>query len=159
MSILTEQTNYVQMLAPSADRFNGDPVSDIVSLENYNHFTGYIDCGASTADVDLTITVQEQTSSTGAGARNIDFRYRLRASADTWGTLTAATTAGVDPSTATTGGWTLAVEVDAAELAAGYSWLSLTVTESTDSVAVPASIHAILSEPRFAGETPLTALS
>jgi len=159
MSMLTGNTLFVPLIVPKADVFASASTSDVFKMTNHNHATMYVHCGASSADADVTITVQEQTSSTQAGAVDIGFNYRTRATGDTWGALTAATTAGVDPSTATLGGWTVAIELDADELSDGSNWVSLTVTESTDSVAIVGGAFAILSECRYAEDVIATAIA
>lgn len=152
--LLTEQHHVVRALAPDADRYNGDPATDVFNLENYGHITFLLDEGAGGTGT-VKIEVEECTAADGTGATAIAYRYRV-SSGDTWGALTAVAAAGY--TTVAGADKMVAIEIDAKELSDGSNFVRLQLTEVVDDPC-DAAVLAILSEPRYAQDVPLTALS
>ncbi len=147
----TENNRIVQVLAPAADRYNGNPATDIINLANYRHVTFYLQEGAGgtgTAKLEL----MECPDNTGSGAAAIPFKYRVASAIGDFGDIQDAAAAGY--TTAAGADKLVAVEVDAAELSEGNSWAYLQLTEVANSP-VAAGVLAVLSEPRFAQALPV----
>lgn len=143
--IFTESNMVVPVLYPDADRYNTSPASDVVNMKLYSHVTFLLTEGAGVTGT-AVLTVEECTAAAGTGNTAIPFRYRVASTPDTWGAVTAATTAGFE----TTAGANrqYAIEVDAAELSDGYPYVRVQVTESGNAP-VDASMIAILSKARY----------
>jgi len=161
--LLSEGIHIVNGLYPKADAFATSATMDYVSLENYRKATWVIHTGDATGGTaDGVVTVLAATAADGTGATAIAFRYRVCLSSttvDTWGALTAATTAGF----AMTAGDNrmYLVEVDSADVAAGLAnadFVSLKVTEDTDDPIVAGCI-CILSHARYPQAVPISAIA
>lgn len=161
--ILVEQFKFVQALAPAADRWNGNPATDIISLKNYAGIAFLVEQSLSTSTAGtVTFTVQRCTSSTGANASAIPFTYSVRTASDTWSAAAAATSAGyANPSS--TAPSSVLIEIEDQALPAGstlaYNFVRVVGTEASSPPARVASVSAILRNPRFKASTLPTALS
>lgn len=147
---MTEVTKIVNGLSPSADLYNGDPATDVVSMEGYTRCTFVLhQNGASpSSNGNATITVEECTSAAGSGATAIAFKYRKKTTgaSATWGSITAATASGFT---------TTAVEdtiyeifVTDSALSSDSKFVRLKATESTDA-AVIGSVQIFLDGGRY----------
>lgn len=146
----------VKGIDPIADAFAGTVTSDVVNMEGYAYacFTIYKGVGATGTS---TITVLACSDTTPSATSAVPFYYRACTSGDTWGALTAATTAGFT----TTAGSSQMYEiwVDAKELAAsGYGYVQLSAVEVVDS-AVLGGIVIELCNPRYADSIPATSIT
>lgn len=153
----------VNGLYPVADAFASSMTSDYVSLANYRRATFVIHTGNATGGTaDGTVTVLAASDAAGTGAGAVAFKYRVCASSttvDTWGALTAATTAGFSMTAGDN--YLYVVEVDAADIEgadAGNPFVAVKVTEVTDDPVV-AGVICILSDPRYGTSTPQTAIA
>jgi len=104
----------------------------------------------------VTVTVEGATVQAGTSASAVAFKYRLSgvADANTWGAVTAATTAGVSIAS-TDDGKMLWVELDpgAVQTAkADARWVRLTVTPAAGGTATLVSAVGLVS-PRYRGAT------
>ena len=143
--IFSQKNQIVMALAPDADRYNGSPASDVISMKHYGHVCFVVlegDGGVGTA----TITAEECTAADGTGATAIGFRYRLATTGDTWGTLTTVASSGY--LTLAGANKMILIEIGADELSDGSPFVRLQLTED-DSTAVDAAIIAICSEARY----------
>ncbi len=152
--IFTNRHHLVRALEGSADMFDGDPSTDIVDLTNYDHVTFLVQKGAGAVGT-ATLTVHAADDTSGTNKVAMAFDYRVNTSGDTWGDLTAATTAGF---TTTAGAnQAYAIEVTAADvLAAGRAestpfdgkCVYVTATEVADGACV-GGVLAVLSGGRY----------
>ena len=153
MQTFMENNLLAMALAPDADRFNGDPATDVYSLENYDEITFVVIEGAGGVGT-ATITVEECTSAAAAGATAIGFKYKTATTADTtatWSTWSTATSSGHKPAAAANK--MTAVRVRASELSNGSPFVRVQLAED-DSTAVDACVIAILGDCRYSGEVP-----
>lgn len=163
-----ENHHIVAGLYPVADVFDGTKHTDIVCLKNYNKATFLIICGDSTGGAsDGVITVSACDDAAATNAVAMAFKYRTCASSvtvDTWSALTDATDAGFAMNGADN--YMYAIEIEAVDvIAAGQGdatphdadWVRLTHTEDTDDPVV-GTVICILSEPRYPGAVPKTAI-
>lgn len=157
---LIQTLKFVKGLAPAADRWNTNPVTDIVSMANYSKCTFLAhQSGGTTGTVTFTVNAQSDVSATGAVA--IPFRYSVGgtgagAGGDDAGAVTAATAAGF-ASTANADKLYL-IEVDAIDLPAGKPFVSLVCTELVNDP-VNGAVEIILSGSRFPGASQPTAIA
>lgn len=151
----TEHNFPVNVLMPDADRYNGDPSTDIVNLGKYNRAAFIVTEGAGGTGT-ATITVDACDNTTPSNTSAIAFRYRVTSAIGTWGAWAAATTSGY--TTVAGANKQIAIEVTSSELPDGYPYVRLTLTEVADSP-VDAAVECTLSEPRYPGvsmPSPLT---
>ncbi|WP_455387487.1 hypothetical protein [Petrachloros mirabilis] len=130
---------------------------DSVNMENYGHVTFIILFGELTGNAVLTIN-SGATDGTKTTAETFNYRATaadLKAAAgDTLGT--EATSAALTLTAATYEDRMVVVEMDADEFTDGQPFV--TPALSADASELFASITAILSQPRFAKQTPPTAI-
>lgn len=127
-------------------------VSDYFSMENYQHASIIVACGAITNAA--TITVEESDDNSGSDTTAIAFAYHAISSAGVTGARTAATASGF--STGTDNNLIWVIEIEADELSDGYPFL---VVKATDAAANLIAIIPILSGARYAQAAPPAALS
>jgi len=154
--VFTERNHIVMGLDPVADAFAGTVYSDVVNMEAYHHVTFLIYKGVGTTGTS-TVTVQACDNVTPDNRTAVAFKYRYMATTDTWGALTAATTAGF---TTTAGSSEMyAIEVDAQDIvSSGYGYAQIKMVES-DADPVVGAIVIILSKARYAEDVHATAIT
>ena len=144
--ILTEMNFVSVALAPDADALSGTKSTDIYNTKLYNHVTFVLMRGVGVTGTTV-ITVEECTDNAGAGATAIAFKSREGAETGVaLGALTARAAAGY--TTAAGSSKIDVIEIDAADLSDGSSFVRLTLVEGVDSP-VDAAIFAILSEASY----------
>ena len=145
--IFSQNSQSVMALAPDADRWNGDPATDIINTKNYGHVTFYIMEGAGGTGTTV-LTVEECDDVSASNSTAIAFNYRVTAAGggDTFGALTAATAAGY--TTIAGAQKQIIIEIDAAELSDGFPFVRIQTTEAVDSPC-DAAIIAICTKPRY----------
>jgi len=145
--VIAEQAHVVQLFAPVD--VTGGITAQRFSMKNYQHASILVQIGVSAAAPTAIVLKQCQDSS-GTGATAIPFSaYKQEtagASHDVLGARTAVTSAGIAPSA--NDGIFYVIELDANELADGYPWVELSITNGTNSVIASAS--AILTGARYA---------
>lgn len=157
--MLSENMKVIPLaLAPDADRWTGDPASDVVFLKNYNRVSFFLVEGAGGTGAG-TVTVEACDDAVPTNVSEITFRYRTLTTAgglDTWSDWTVAPTTGY----AWAAGANKALEIDVKsdELPEGYPAVRVQMTES-DSTAVDGAIFAIAYEPRYSGNQMPSALA
>lgn len=147
MSHTMAENNYiVTVLAPDADRYNSDPATDIVSLENYDEVTFVISEGAGGTGT-AVVTVEKCTDNAGTGATAIAFKYKQNT---TLGTISTSWTDATASGFTTTAGANkdVYVRVKSEDVSSGGPWVRVQLTESADDPC-DAAVYAILSNPRY----------
>ena len=153
---------------PVADFAAGGVNSDIVSLKNYRRATFLVYTGAvEDADISNLVTVEacDDTTPTNSTAMAFHRRYCLSSTTvDTWGALTAATSSGYNFANQSDAGvanvmWLVEVTADEVEAAAaGYEYVRLCIAETANKTITGGCI-CILSDPRYPGAVPQTAIT
>ena len=133
------------ILTANEDIFNGDPATDVISMENYDSIMFIITKGAGATGT-ATITVESCDDTTPSTATAIAFHYRACTSGNTWGAVTSATTAGF----ATTAGINqcYVIEVQADDLSGSDSFVRMQTTEVVNSPC-DGDILCVLGNPRY----------
>jgi len=134
----------VQVLPPAADRYNANPSTDIVSLENFERVVFVIGAGAGDTGT-ATITLNAASDNSGTGAEAIPFFYRTGAADAVSQNWTQATAAGFTTAAAADG--LHLVMIDAGHLPETKPWVFLTLTEVANDP-VLAGAWALFFEPR-----------
>ena len=136
------------------DTANG-ATGESFSMENWSHASIVITGGAATGASD--VTVSENTDASQSDTTAIAFKYAIETTAggDTLGALTAVSSSGFTMST--NNGTIYVLEIDAADLSAGYNWVTVHFGDPSGSVIV--SAVAILSGGRYAGDESATAIA
>ena len=156
----------VPALVPVADAFAGGVVTEAVSLANYRRATLVVLTGAiEDTGISNLVTLQACTAADGTGATAMAFGRRVlpyTTSVDTWGALTAATSAGYNFAagyTVANGVWM--AEVTADEVAAaldGATFLRANIAETANKT-ITAAAFWILSDPRYPQSVPVGAIA
>lgn len=146
-----------------ADAFDTAATTDYISLASYNRLTFLINTGDATGGTaNGTVTLLASASAAGTSTTALTFKYRVCASStsvDTWGALTDATSSGFSMTAGDNYQYMVEVLADEVEAqAAGKKFVALKVTEVTNDP-VPASVTAILSDPRYPQAVPLQAIA
>jgi len=151
---IAEELHVVNILPPQS--IAGAVTSDVFSLKNYQHATIIVTAGATNADAG-NITIEECDDFTPTNDTAIAFVYYKEetAAGDTLSAKQTATTAGIDVSA--NDNITYVIEIDAAQLSAGYP--NLYLKWSAPGGATLVSAIAILSGARYAGSESATAIA
>jgi len=151
----TEFNSVLPALAPDADRYNGDPDTDIFSLENYSHITFVLSEGAGgTGTAKIVATASDDNA--GSSTEAIAAKYRTWDATNGWGDLTTLATTGY--TTVAGANKIVVVEIDAQDLPAGKPFVYLDLTEVANDPC-DAGILAILSGARYPEADPVDPLS
>jgi len=129
--------------------------TDVLSMENYESVMFIIVKNAGATGTS-TITVESCDTAVPATATAIAFHYKACTSGNTWGAVTAATTAGF----ATTAGadQCYLIEVNSSELSGTDSFVRMKATDLVNA-ACDGAILCILGNPRYAKDVQLDATS
>jgi hypothetical protein len=146
------QQGHVVSILPPVD-INGGKTADSFSMENWSHASIIITMGV-THSTGSVITVSEGTTATTG--TDIAFKMAIEATAlgDTLAALTVVSSSGFTSST--NDGIIYVIELDAADLSAGYHWVTLDL--ATPGGSSIASAVAILSGGRYSGDQSATAI-
>jgi hypothetical protein len=152
--VIAEQDHIVNIL-PSID-VTGGKTAQAFSMKEHGHATILISVGVSAAAF-TKIIVNECSNAAGANAAPIPFALYAQETAgaafDVLGARQQVAAAGYTPSA--NDGIFYVIEIDASELADGFPYIQLQLTNGANSVI--ASAIAILSGSRFAGVSSTTA--
>ena len=166
--MFTQENKIVNALVP-VDGNGTAIVTDIISLENYDHITFILQIGiANTSSASTTNLIANKgedlvTCATGFACK---YRAELTASGDTLGALTALAATGVSIGSGNTEDYNtglafFVIEIDAADLAPTianpFKTVKLSVTMSSHSVLMNAV--AVLSKARFKSADQPTAIA
>lgn len=152
---------------PVADAFSGGIDTDVVSLRDYNRATLVISTGAAEdALISNLVTFNACTTAAKAGTTAMTWHRRDSLSSttvDAWDDLTAVTAAGYNFANQTDNGVSNVIwygEVSAAEVQATVTDAEFVYATIAETVAktITASGIWILSEPKYGGMTPHTAI-
>jgi len=153
MTELIGKVHIIPIIHP-VDTTSAAPTCDVFGMQEYNHATIILQTGTNSKG--FAVTVEECT--TAAEADNTamsEFYYREMETTDTWGALTASggtlTVADGDDN------HVFAIEIDASELTDGYAYVKLTCAAPASGNNYVSAI-AILSEPRFMKDVPVSAI-
>jgi hypothetical protein len=146
----------------------GAQTMDAISLENYGRVTFLFNAGSTAGDTStVTVLADSGTSTTAfdvSGGTAMAFKYRTcawaasPATADTWSSLTDATSSGIALTATTYKSW--AIEVTAADAQAALAGAKTVYLAFADAgSATYGNVLAILSEPRYPGAVPKTAIA
>ena len=155
---LSETHKKVPLLASA--NINAGVDSDSVNMANYHAASFDIIFGPSYAGAAGAIIKLYSGVSVGAKTTAMTFNYRYTggaikaASADIL--TTEATSAALQIATATMVNRLLTIEVDAAQMTAGHSWLTLEIGAEADAGEMTIMAHLVPRYPSAAGTTCLT---
>jgi len=155
--MLSESIKFCKGLAPAADRFNTDPVSDYVNTQGHKRVTFLvIHQGGTTGKATLTVLAATNASGGSAAAQAFTYRRMTTGDSDTNGAPAAATSAGID--TVPAEDTIIEIEVDVASLPDGKPFVALKCTEAVNDP-VTGAVLIILDGARYQGLTPPTAIA
>jgi hypothetical protein len=141
----------IKALAPAADRWNTDPVTDSINLKNHNRLTFLVyQEGGTTGKATVTVLASSDDARTGAVALPFRYRKMTTGTSDTLGSVTAVADTGFD--TTANQDSIYEIEVLSSELPDGKPWVHLKATEAANDP-VNGCVIALLSGPRFGGLT------
>jgi len=153
---------------PVADAFAGGTNTDVISLKNYRRASLLVCTGAvEDADISNLVTVKACTAAAGTGATAMAFHHRTCLSSttvDTWGALTYSASTGYNFADGASNGvanvmWFVEVTADEVQNAlANADFVRFDIAETTDKT-ITAGAIIILSDPRYPGAVPLTAIA
>ena len=151
--VIGEQCHVINAFAP-VDINGAAQVSDVWSMENYSHCTIIVQLGVTGAATTITVEECDDFDPTNDTAIAFSYYAETTAAGDTLSVRTAAGVGGITGST--NDGVMYVIEIDAAQLTAGYP--NLYVKLSNPGAATLASIVVILSGARYAHEASETAI-
>lgn len=161
MSVLTERGMIAQALVPLERAMNTNTAT--INVRDHHEITFLLYKGAGavgTADV----TVEACDDQAASNQTAIDFKYRRAAAGDTWGDLTDVDAGNALRTTANANEmYEIVVDVDAVTAATvnnatGNTYVRLNITQ-VDATVVDHGVLAILTNPRYKGETQRTVLT
>lgn len=152
---VAQEGHVVNVLQPIDIDTASGATSESFSMEGWSHASIIITAGATTGA--SVVTVSENTDDSQSDTTAIAFKYAKEetASGDTLGALTACASTGFTMSTED--GIIYVIELDAADLSAGYNWVTVHFADPSGSVI--ASAVAVLSGGRYAGDQSATAIA
>lgn len=163
---LLSRGHVVNLLYPVADAFAGGVDTDVICLRDYAKIAFIISTGAiEDAGISNLITVKACTDAAKTGATAMAFRSRICLSSttvDTWGALTARTSAGYNFAAASPVANAIwYIEVDAEDVAAALAdanFVYLSIAETANKT-ITAGAVAVLLDPRYPQAIPPTAIA
>ena len=84
------------LVAANEDIFNGNPASDVISMESYEEIVFFILKNAGGSGT-ATITVESCDNVTPTTPTAVAFKYKASTSGNTWGATTAVTSSTASP--------------------------------------------------------------
>ena len=147
------QQGHIVNVMGAYDIDSGAGSCDAFSMENWSHASIIISFGVAGGTVAVTLS----ESTTAAAGTDIAFKYakEITTLGDTMGALTQATSTGI--TTTASANSFYVIEIDAADLSAGYNWVQLALAEATGSTLC--SAIAVLSGGRYSGDESATAIA
>ena len=73
---LLQNVKFIQALAPDADRFTGNPATDIISMKNHRFCTFILHIGVGAAGT-TTLTVESCDDTDPTTSTAVAFRYKI----------------------------------------------------------------------------------
>ena len=152
---VAQEGHVVSILPPIDIDTASGATADSFNMEGWSHASIIVTAGATTGA--SVVTVSENTSAAQGDTTAIAFKLAKEETAlgDTLGALTATASTGFTMSTAD--GIIYVIELDAADLSAGYNWVTVHFADPSGSVI--ASAVAVLSGGRYAGDQSATAIA
>jgi hypothetical protein len=146
----------ISALAPDADLYAADPATDVISMADFGVIDFFLHEGVGATGTAL-LTVESCDDVTPTTSTAVGFRYRVAQTADVFGAWTTVAAAGYTTIAGATSK-IVQVQVESAGLSGDDNFVRLQIVEVVDSP-VDAGVIAILSDPRYAEESVLTALA
>ncbi len=148
-----EMMHFVKGLAPAADRWNTNPATDIVKLDEWNKAVFLVHQQGGTTGV-ATLTVEACSDNTGTGATAVAFAYAVGAdgagaNSDIMGARTEAAAAGFNTTAAIDALYLIEIRGD--QLPDGKPYVRLKCTEAVNDP-VNGAVEIMLYEGRFIGD-------
>jgi hypothetical protein len=152
---IAQEGHVVSILPPIDIDTASGATSESFNMEGWSHASIIITAGATTGA--SVVTVSENTDASQSDTTAIAFKLAKEETAlgDTLGALTAVASTGFTMST--NDGIIYVIELDAADLSAGYNWVTVHFADPSGSVI--ASAVAVLSGGRYAGDQSATAIA
>ncbi len=164
-SDLLSRMMIVPAVIPLADAFAGGITTEAVSLRDYNRATLIIQTGAiEDTGISNLVTLEACSDAAGTVATAMAFRRRVQrysTTVDAWGALTAVAAAGYNFAVANAVAnavWFAEVTADEVNAALNGSLFVRAVIAETVNKTITASGLWILSEPRYPGALPQSAI-
>lgn len=161
INVLSQHFPIVLALAPDADRYNGNPATDVISMKNALRCTFLLQEGAGGTGT-VKITAEACDDFVPTNTVEIPFKYRVASNS---GTLTDQFGAVTDAAVPANGYTTVAgankmveVIIDAEDLPDGYTAVRLKLTEVANDPC-DAGVIAILHQVRHRSATQPTVLA
>ena len=153
---LSEDTKIINGLAPSADLFDSDPATDVVSMKHYDRLA-FMLIGVATTGT-AVVTVEECDNFTPSNSTAIAFSVRKNDAfaTDTLGADVAVSAAGYTTPTSAT--FMHIIEVKGATLTDGFPNVRVVCTEGVDA-AVIGTVVCLGSDAKYFGSTLPTAIA
>jgi hypothetical protein len=156
----------VPAFVPAADAFDGGETTEAVSLKNYRRAKLIVLTGAiEDAGISNIVTIDACTTASGGTTAAMPFYWRLMpysTTVDTWTALALVAATGKNLATASAVANTLwMAEVTAEEVGAavdGAQFVRAAIAETVNKTITAGGIW-ILSQPRYCGDVPLTAIA
>ena len=144
--VLSQETHVAKGIDPVSNAFAGTVTSDVMLAANCHSVTFYIYKGVGASGTTLcTVEACDDTSATNTSA--IAFYSRLTSTSDTWGALTARTSAGFTTTAGSSQMYEITVDSDAIA-ASGYKYVRLKMVEQTANSVVGA-VWGVLNNLRY----------
>ncbi len=139
------------LIAANEDIFNGDPATDVLSMENYEEIVFIITKNAGATGT-AVITVESCDDTTPTTTTAVAFRYQVTTSGNTIGAVAAAAAAGFTTTAGANQVYAISIKSD--ELSGSDKYVRLVATEGVDSP-VDGAIIAIGLYPRYEQDVPV----
>lgn len=139
------------IVAANEDIFNGDPATDVLSMENYEEIVFIIVKNAGATGT-ATITVESCDDTTPTTTTAVAFRYQVTTSGNTIGATTKAAAAGFATTAGANQCYVISIKSD--ELSGSDKYVRLKATEVVDNPC-DGAILAIGMYPRYEQDQPV----
>jgi hypothetical protein len=154
MSTLMQNVKFVQALGPDADRYSGDPATDVINMQDWSEITFVLHVGVGTVGTAI-LTIESVDNVAGDNPVEVPFQYKIVTATDVEGAFTAAAAAGF---TTTAGSNNMFIcRLLAEDLDGTQQFVRMVLTEAA-ATAVDAGVLAILSGGRYHGDSTRTAI-
>ena len=155
-SALTEMNIYhAGIVTANEDIYNGNMTTDVISLANYGGAVFVLVEGAGGTGT-AVITIESCDDTTPTTTTAVAYNYTVCTSGNTWGSITAATSAGFTTTAGTNQAY--AMEIRADELSGTNKYVRMVATESANDPVDGAGL-VILVDPKYPADPPREAIT
>ena len=134
------------VLTAHEDMFNGDPATDVLSMENYAEII-FIIVKSAGATGTATITIESCDNVTPSNTQAVAFTYKIITSGNTQGATTAAAAAGFATTAGANQAYAISIKRD--QLDGDDKYVRMVMTEAVDSP-VDGGVASLGAYPRYA---------